>query len=74
MDIFRGQFGFVYILVILPVTLSTLVPQKTTIMQEFKAFRLQHFDLAGNQRGNSLYEKVCHDFSSVFQFFLYFVL
>lgn len=50
-DLFRGQIGLAYILVILPVTLCTLVPQKTTIMQEFKAFRLQHFDLAGNQRG-----------------------
>lgn len=58
LELFRGQYVVVYFLIILPVTLSLSPTQKTSggapnVVQEFKVFRLQHFDLQGTQHGKN---------------------
>jgi len=50
-ELFRAQISVIYILVIVPTTVFALAPQTNVVVQEFKAYRIQQYDLAGNSKG-----------------------
>uniref|UniRef100_A0A915K567 BOS complex subunit NCLN n=1 Tax=Romanomermis culicivorax TaxID=13658 RepID=A0A915K567_ROMCU len=58
-DLFRLQFSLIYVLIAVPIVSTALNPassqkqhQTGVVVQEFRAYRLQHFDLAGNLKGS----------------------